>query len=190
MLELEPLITFMGEPGLTWPGVDAGKAFLYLFRRFGPPEHGSDPRKEVCIYVLPTAISGLCLTILIGGRTAYIQDWATRTVWNTYYQAAPRTGGDGKFCQQCEQVFTDTLRELLRPVRVRDLYINLVGEVAVAELGPWSDTAKRFTNEVEPFTDAGHGYTYLAALGRYRRFQRARQALRSYRNATANTLTA
>ena len=38
-------------------------AFAYLWRRFGPPWHGSDPHKDLCGYILTTSEPDVFLTI-------------------------------------------------------------------------------------------------------------------------------
>jgi len=212
-------------------GVPSGPALVYCYRRFGFTPYGSDDHKRVCRYVVPTAVDGLCVTLLFGGKTCYIHDSMCQEVMARYYGEEQRPWWDwwrlcgewaaeqgtflyadgladaelyksqaeewlaeqgvvgevsadewekewsdkyfshiqshndqvrdafkqvepfpenqipGAFMQQCQDAFEASLRDLLRPVQVRDVFINILGVC----------DKETFTKVVEPSFMAGYG---------------------------------
>lgn len=71
--------------------VDFAQAFAYLFRRFGPPNAGSDGYKEICQYILVTPHPKLWLTVMIrpsGGMFGYVMPEAFSWAVHEEYRAS------------------------------------------------------------------------------------------------------
>lgn len=121
--------------------IDSGKAFVYLYRRFGFTASGSDGQKEVCDYVIPTSHPEVFVVIHIGATRAYLGVTSTREAHRRYTQEELGSLGVATvYMQQIHQAVEDCLRDLLRPVRVRDVAINLLGVVPDADV---NDEAER-----------------------------------------------
>jgi len=101
----------------------------YLYRRFGPPLWGSDPYKEIASYILTTARDGLWLEcrckagqLRLGFGVAYSPQLAAG------FPDRHRFDAENDLVRQCRVDLVNALRELLRPVEVRDISINLLGQ--------------------------------------------------------------
>jgi hypothetical protein len=139
------------------PFVASGPALIYLLRRFGYPTVNSDPVKEVCAYALPTAREGVYLGIHVGGTLAFIALETTRSVEDELRNASWDTGQmvkDTEIGQACIKAGAETLRDLLKPVKIRDVWVNLLGEVPPSDLDV-DPTSYEVTNDVDPWHAAG-----------------------------------
>jgi hypothetical protein len=146
-MPIKSIIKNIDDPRIAPLGwIDAGKAFLYLFRRFGPPVYGSDGSKEICDYVIETEVKDVFLIIHIGGKKGYISWSATKKIRRRYDSDWMKAKNKRtEFMKSIEDSLENCLRDLLRPVSVRDNLITLLGED---------------TNElaiVEPYKAAGWG---------------------------------
>lgn len=116
----------------------AGPALVYLLRRFGFPDAGSDPHKHVCAYTLPVAkMPATNLLLTIHGTRARIGWQAQRDVYCRYVNEMQMLRGDGAwdilpgtvFMEQCHDATVVALTDLCRPVFVRDEAITIFGAV-------------------------------------------------------------
>ena len=98
--------------------------FLYLFRRFGYPKYGSDPHKDIAVYWLttpdPHIIMSCCPRASIHWSFGYAVSPLLRTYLNeTRNDIQPRV----------HRACCAAMRELLRPVFIRDAPYNILGFV-------------------------------------------------------------
>jgi hypothetical protein len=151
-------------------GLDYGPAFAYLWRRFGPPINGWDEHKEVACYYLSTNRDDTI--IYATPRTSRIHMFgfglSPEAADRIAKECSPRKGHalrDAKFLSidlkwkltyfnDSHEVrephylaIMEAMAELLRPVPVRDTYINIEGRVPES----------RVKEEAEPFKWAGFG---------------------------------
>lgn len=221
--------------------IPSGPALVYFYRRFGFTKYGSDAYKQLCRYVLKTAVDGLYVSFLFGGTNCYIHGSMTDELMFEYEQEERRpltewwkrcsqwalAQGEGllveafedldlfieqaeawlttqgvteeiteeefikawsepysmyrsenngrirdayeqiepfleveenqsEIGQRCETAVEAVLLDLLRPVSVRDVYINVLGEV---DPGEWDEETERYDNQPdEPISFmAGYG---------------------------------
>lgn len=156
---------------------DGPKTFLYLFRRFGPSRHGSDAYKSVCQYYIPLSVDGTYLGVTITGEAAYWGFAAVKSI-SSGLETALRAGG-GELVERCIAAAKEGLRDLIRPVAVRDSSFTIFGEAnnddctnSFAEYAPSSGfgVPREFLMHTELFLDfmdwvrkqAGNGDTALA----------------------------
>lgn len=135
-----------------------GAAFAYLYRRFGPPINGCDQYKSLCMYVLTTPMDGLGLWIdpvkWVHCSFGYLHDAAIeqklfeerlefverveKGAWPSDRQSPVR----GPITDALEA----TMKELLRPVNIRDWFINILGPIKdediVDPVDYWGDEEK------------------------------------------------
>lgn len=130
--------------------IPAGPALVYCYRRFGFTEYGSDSYKSVCRYNIPTDVDGLFVGLLFGGVTCFIGSPMTADVSEKYYRS-----GSQRFLNEYHRAFESALRDLLRPVRIRDVYVNILGECN--DLGEWDEDKEIFADEVDRSFMAGYG---------------------------------
>lgn len=126
-------------------GIASGPCLLYLIRRYGYTTSGGDGYKQICYYVLRTKNDAVQVHIAITASWATfgvaMQDDTERNCLADEY--AKYHGGDGDTVSLFGKTYTgdgNTLREvievvdtcladLLRPVKVRDVAINVLGVV-------------------------------------------------------------
>lgn len=123
-----------------WPGCDVEHensglvAFGYLWRRFGPPSWGSDDRKELCSYVIRTPDSAVFLELGVKAMplsfsVGFLADSSTETT---------RFADDGdETMARIRTAVIAAMREMLRPVYVRDVPINIFGRVTDEYASDW-----------------------------------------------------
>jgi len=103
--------------------------YPYLWRRFGPPWLGSDPHKELAVYYLSTRIDGLWLA---ASCRAVELTLCFRAVYDARqhcrFPVSQRVVNEA--VQECRAELVWAMRDLLRPVFVRDVAINLFGRIA------------------------------------------------------------
>lgn len=142
--------------------IPAGQALLYLVRRFGYTPYGSDSHKQICQYRFGTSVNGLEVVIGVGGIHAFFYSSSSDEVSDKYHnellayrhklQKLP-ISEPGTFMYECQEATKNVLLDLLKPVRVRDSFINILG-VVNPEYDEEIDTYK---NEVPCFHAAGNG---------------------------------
>ena len=100
----------------------------YLYRRFGPPFTGCDSVKELASFWLTTRRKGLGLWVSCRGRSlrycfgvGYSDALRKRFPKDMRMDAPPKTVRD------CRAALVEAMRELLRPVCVRDAAFNILG---------------------------------------------------------------
>lgn len=122
--------------------MEYGPLFVYLFRRFGPSEWGSDDHKSIAGWFLTTPNPDVIL-------------WVTPCVYGGKYSFGygvhiDKYNDRRNEQQRCEVVaaMQATMQDLLSPVFVRDTAINALGRVADDAVGE---------DVVSPFKWAGYG---------------------------------
>jgi len=138
MLRFSIIVKRVGDPRVGGLGnVPAGPAFLYLYRRFGFPSSGSDAYKEVCAYYLPLSIKeDVFLRVFMGGRHAWLGIAMSHEVRDALIDQSLDNNvhdEDTELGRQILDAAEAVFRDLFRPVFVRDIPINLLGEAEVAE---------------------------------------------------------
>lgn len=139
-------------------GIPAANALLYLVRRFGYTEYGSDPYKDVCGYCFPLELFDLFIDI--GGRTAFFGvSMSEETSMGLHSEMLQQ---ERPFTRKCEEIVEKMLLDLLRPVRVRDIFVNILGECDPA--GEFDPETGLYTDEVSRFYDAGRGVSHPLSI--------------------------
>lgn len=105
--------------------IPAAPAFMYLYRRFGFTDYGCDSYKSVCCYRIETKETGLYVLAKIGGFCSL--GWtAKRKLYDLLYD---RHREDWKeLMMKCSTAIEDCVRDLTRPIMVRDVSITIFGE--------------------------------------------------------------
>jgi hypothetical protein len=131
-----------------WPDADYGRAFAYLWRRFGPPQP-SDHHKQLCEYDLttpdPEVGFWLACNPSTGGmepggwlararvREIMATDRHARYDWPLIDPTKGIYGGfaapEGTPTRRALDAIEAGMRDLLRPVFVRDVPINILGPI-------------------------------------------------------------
>lgn len=108
-------------------------AFVYLYRRFGPPFIGGDPSKDVATYVLTTSHSEIWLTLgLSGSPLPYAVGYLCAAALHKQLSLACRSS-DAPY-ELVTRTIMLALKELLRPVFINDVAINILGRIPDDEL--------------------------------------------------------
>lgn len=101
----------------------------YMFRRFGPPNDGSDPYKNLCQWTLTTPMPGVFL-----GVVPYLGDDPERGYphihsfrFEVESAVLPDHRASAELVEQIHQALLATMLELQVPVMVRDLAITITG---------------------------------------------------------------
>lgn len=137
-----------------WPGVQYGNAFAYLFRRFG--ETGPfDWHKQLCNYDLTTPDEEVgfwlsCCPSSVGmepgfwladrlHREIMLNDYRKACDWPLADPSGPDYGTrippEGTASRRAIDAIAEGMRDLFRPVYVRDVPINIMGKMTDADAG-------------------------------------------------------
>lgn len=119
-----------------------GNQFMYLFRRFGFPIHGSDGHKDIASYYLTTPDKDVVLWCkpdaswfgsfgygLSPALGAELEQ--TRSIW---YQTRSRPWKSHPLHFQIDLAIRAAITELLRPVFIRDVDYNITGRPPIPGL--------------------------------------------------------
>jgi len=139
------------------PGLRGCPLFAYLFRRFGYPSQGWDDHKELVRYLLTTPMDKVFLEVRpylgsdyrhdcpqgpdeVSVRLMFgycISQHLEQQYLEELYYRAPRLSQQEREAsalhQQYNKAFEATIRDLQRPVFVRDVPINCYGRIADSE---------------------------------------------------------
>jgi len=112
------------------PGSEKGNGltlFAYLWRRFGPPWFGCDDHKELAVYILTTQIDGLWLEASCKASSLHycFRVCLTRSLESEFPPGW--RDEENEILVQCKAELIRVMRDLLRPVNVRDVIINALG---------------------------------------------------------------
>ena len=115
-----------------FPKGNYSSLFVYMFRRFGIPENGSDPYKEIACWHLTTPDPAVVLMVCprpsgLRYSFGYIVNTA---VYN--YHTHDEVEAIRK---EIEPSLKQSMKDLLVPTNVRDVYINAVGRVKDDDVG-------------------------------------------------------
>jgi len=114
------------------PNGNYSSLFVYMFRRFGIPENGSDPYKEIACWYLttPDVAVGLSVSPRPNGLRYSFGYWVNINVYE-YHSHDERDAIEKVVEPALRQAMTD----LLTPTNVRDVFINAVGIVRDDDIG-------------------------------------------------------
>ena len=118
----------------------AAHAYVYLCRRFGPPPTGFDSYKELGCWCLTTPMAGLAVgvsPIAASVKVSLLTSGGPVDYWRPTLDV--------------HDAVIATLRDLMRPVGIRDQWRNVAG---LCEPEIRDD---KLVGEVEPFKWAGYG---------------------------------
>lgn len=124
--------------------MEYGPLFAYLYRRFGPPEEGSDPHKEIACWYLTTPDGDVVL---------WVSPRPSGAKYSFGYGINAGRFDDRRNADQRQTVvcaLQEAIKDLLVPTNVRDVYINAIGKVPDAEVH----------SSVRPFKWAGVGVSH------------------------------
>ena len=128
-----------------FPNGDFASLFVYMYRRFGIPEVGSDPYKEIACWYIKTPDPAVAL--MVSPRPSGLRYSFGYLVDTTVYSY--HSHDDIEVIKKViEPVLTQAMKNLLIPTNVRDTFINAVGKV--------SDDVKKTCSY---FKWAGYGVT-------------------------------
>jgi len=115
-----------------FPNGDYSSLFLYMFRRFGIPESGSDPYKEIACWYLMTPDPAVAL--MVSPRPSglrYSFGYLVDTKVYNYH-----SHDDIEVIRAVIEPFLkQSMKDLLTPTNVRDVFINAVGRVKDDDVG-------------------------------------------------------
>ena len=122
----------------------------YLFRRFGPPFWGGDPHKEIAQWILTTGKPNLffwvsCKATALRGCFGVLMGPGLERRFGRQLHGEP----PNRLLAECREELLACFRDLLRPVFVRDVPINLLGRC--------EDTPAAYENRVQRSRYAGYG---------------------------------
>jgi len=144
-------------------GIRGGQLFAYLFRRFGYPNEGWDDRKELASYLLNTPMNDVFLSVipymagdfedrLLKDRTRHMFGYCiSQEIEEQLYAIPASRHRESELYQRCNNAFEATIRDLLRPVFIRDIAINCHGRIEDDALDDMPEEAAKRCNE------AGYG---------------------------------
>ncbi len=146
------------------PGLRGGQLFAYLFRRFGYPSWGWDEYKNLVSYLITTPLPEVFLSItpyMGSDRPEQLYDptdlmfgyCVDQKIEKQDYYPCLRKDGHAAWEEHprykaCQQAFEAAMRDLLRPVYVRDVPINCYGRV--------DDDDEQLPEMVEHYHAAGY----------------------------------
>jgi len=129
------------------PNGDYADLFVYMYRRFGISEYGSDDYKEIACWYVTTPDPAVVLVVSprpSGLRYSFGYEIDSR-VYGLFYQneSTPEK-------ERVEAAIKQAMIDLTVPVNVRDVYINALGKV---------DDDNLTSGVCEPSKWAGYGVT-------------------------------
>jgi len=136
-------------------GLQGGNLFAYLFRRFGYPDLGWDSHKDLVNYLLTIPMADVFLYVCpyMGTATSSVQLMfgygIEQSIADPLYRMHPLEVEKHPIYKQAMQAMEVAIRDLLRPVYVRDVPINCYGCVPDEE-------CDKLPKAVEPYHAAGY----------------------------------
>jgi hypothetical protein len=147
------------------PHLRGGQLFAYLFRRFGYPNIGWDEHKNLVSYRITTPMRHVFLEITpymgsddpdsvenpFNGSVLMFGYCVEKSIEDEFYTCLKSGNYNIWFDHSCYRevtnAFEETMRNLLRPVHVRDVPINCYGKV---------DESKKMLSHVDAYHAAGY----------------------------------
>ena len=114
------------------PNGNYSSLFVYMYRRFGIPENGSDPYKEIACWYLTTPDPAVALMVSPrpSGLRYSFGYWVNTNVYDYHshdeFEAIRAV---------IEPSLKQAMKDLLTPTNVRDTFINAVGRVKDDDVG-------------------------------------------------------
>ena len=114
------------------PKGDYSSLFVYMFRRFGIPENGSDSYKEIACWYLttPDPAVGLMVSPRPSGLRYSFGYWVNINIYE--YHSHDDIVANRKVI---EPALKQAMTDLLTPTNVRDVFINAAGNVNDKDIG-------------------------------------------------------
>lgn len=112
------------------PSGDYASLFVYMFRRFGISEYGSDPYKEIACWFITTPDPAVVL--MVSPRPSGLRYSFGYEINSNIYDDLSR---DIESIKKVESALKEAMKDLLTPTNVRDVFINAVGEVNDDDIG-------------------------------------------------------
>ena len=115
-----------------FPNGNYSSLFVYMFRRFGIPENGSDPYKEIACWYLTTPDPAVALMVSPrpSGLRYSFGYWVNTNVYGYH------SHDDIEAIRlKIEPPLKQSMKDLLTPTNVRDVFINAVGKVSDDDIG-------------------------------------------------------
>jgi hypothetical protein len=105
---------------------DYASLFVYMFRRFGMPQSGSDPYKELACWYITTPDPAVALMVSPRPCGLYLSfGYLVNTDIYNY-----QTHSDIEAIREkIEPSLKRSMKDLLTPTNIRDVYINAIGRV-------------------------------------------------------------
>lgn len=122
-------------PKNLFPDYNMGSAFAYLYRRFGPPKYSYDSYKHLACYYLSTEKEDLFLRIIPNHSfCTSIGYCVPKKEKNKRIEQKININSEdsdkyNKWNKEIHKYIYDALKELKKPVMVRDVHINFEGVV-------------------------------------------------------------
>jgi len=111
---------------------DYASLFVYMFRRFGIPENGSDPYKEIACWYLTTPDPAVAL--MVSPRPSGLR-YSFGYLVNTNVYSYHSHDDVEAIKRRIEPSLKQSMKDLLIPTNVRDSFINAVGKVSDDDIG-------------------------------------------------------
>jgi hypothetical protein len=113
-------------------GGDYSSLFVYMFRRFGIPESGSDPYKEIACWYLTTTDPAVAL--IVSPRPSGLR-YSFGYLVNTNAYGYTSHDDIEAIRLKIEPFLKQSMEDLLTPTNVRDVFINAMGKVKDDDVG-------------------------------------------------------
>ncbi len=112
------------------PDGDYASLFVYMFRRFGISEHGSDPYKEIACWYITTPDPAVLL--IVSPRPSGLRCSFGYEINTNAYDDFSR---DIEPIKKVESALKASMKDLLIPTNIRDCFMNAIGKVSDDNVG-------------------------------------------------------
>lgn len=106
--------------------------FVYMYRRFGVPISGSDPYKEIACWYLTTPNAAVAL--MVSPRPSGLRYSFGYLIDTNIYNYHSHDDIEA-IRVKIEPFLKQSMKDLLTPTNVRDVFINAVGKVSDDDIG-------------------------------------------------------
>ena len=106
--------------------------FVYMFRRFGIPENGSDPYKEIACWYITTPDPAVAL--IVSPRPSGLRYSFGYFIDRDFYNYHSHDDIEA-IRTVIESPLKQSMKDLLTPTNIRDVFINAIGKVSDGDIG-------------------------------------------------------